>query len=105
MGLDDKNFGFVSQALAAGRIVSGGKVNELPFKPEKGALFSIYVRPKAATNEIDAIVSVQLYQQSNPVEMPVVLNDWSPLVIKEIPAGGISLIEFDVYWGAGSKSE
>lgn len=97
--------GFISEFINGGRIVSHGKISDLTngFMLPSGTPFSIYVRPKGTTTDIDMTLSVRCYQDESASEAPVALNDWSPLEVMEIAAGQNDLLsDYDIYWGSGS---
>ena len=97
--------GYISEFMNGGRIVSHGKVNDLTngFKLQGNNPFSIYVRPKGTTTDIDMTLNVQCYQDEEASEAPFTLNDWSPLLVSEISASQNDILsEYDIFWGSGS---
>lgn len=99
--------GYISDFINGGRIVAHGKVKSLAkgFSLPGDVPFSVFVRPKAATEKIDMIMNVRCSQESVFSDAPFVLNDWSPLSIEAIGADSSILEHFDVYWGSGSAVE
>lgn len=99
--------GYISETMNGGRIVSHGKITDLSqgFKLPKGALFSIYIRPKFSVSTLDTVISVKCYQDGDFSEAPVAFNDWSPLAIREIAPDTEILKTNDVYWGSGQNVE
>lgn len=99
--------GYISEFVNGGRIVSHGKVESLSngFKIGDGIPFSIYVRPKNPTTAIDVVINLKCYQDDQAGNVPVVLNDWSPLLVREISADASLLSYYDIYWGCGSYVE
>lgn len=102
-----KQKGYISEFINGGRIVAHGKVKSLAkrFSLPGDVPFSVFVRPKAATEKIDMIMNVRCSQESVFSDAPFVLNDWSPLSIEAIGADNSILEHFDVYWGSGSAVE
>ena len=100
--------GYISEFVNGGRIVSHGKIESLAngFKiGEDGVPFTIYVRPKNATSAIDVIIRLKCYQDDEASNVPVPLNDWSPLLVREIAPNNTLLNYYDIYWGSGSYVE
>lgn len=101
--------GYISEFMNGGRIVSHGKIESLAtgFKLPNETPFSIYIRPKSASNseDLDVMLNVRCYQDETASEAPVVLNDWSPMAIVEIAPNIEILGEYDIYWGSGSYVE
>lgn len=101
--------GYVSEIMNSSRIVSHGKVAELPFKFTSFNPFSIFIIPKAnvtakviSTPENTGIlVNCRCYQDDTASDLPVLFNQWSEAAIIEIAANAIDLAVYDVYWGAG----
>ncbi|MDR0659088.1 MAG: hypothetical protein LBG18_09210 [Mediterranea sp.] len=99
--------GYISEFMAGGRIVSHGKITDLSngFSLPGRAPFSIYIRPKFASSDIDVVLNVKCYQDDESGEAPIVLNDWSPMAIVDIAPNGDILEQNDIYWGSGSYVE
>lgn len=99
--------GFISEFVGGGRIVSHGQITDLSggFKLPKGALFTVYVRPKFSVSTLDTVMNVKLYQEDGFSPAPVVFNDWSPLVISELAPDTELLKTNDLYWGSGQGIE
>lgn len=99
--------GYISETMNGGRIVSHGKITDLSqgFKLHKGALFSIYIRPKFSVSTLDTVISVKCYQDGDFSEAPVAFNDWSPLAIREIAPDTEIMKTNDIYWGSGQNVE
>ena len=103
------NKGYVSETMNSSRIVSHGKITELPFKFTSFNPFSIFVVPKAnvAAKVISSPINVGLlvdckcYQDDTSSDIPVLFNQWTEAAILEIAEGAIDLAVYDVYWGAG----
>lgn len=96
--------GYISEFMNGGRIVSHGKVESLSkgFKIGDNIPFSVYIRPKLASDEIDTVISLRCYQDEDFSDAPIALNDWTPLAISEIAANNELLERYDIYWGSGS---
>ncbi len=99
--------GYISEFVNGGRIVSHGKIESLEngFKICDGVPFSIYVRPKNATSSIDVLINLKCYQDEEASNVPVPLNDWSPLLVSEIAPDATLLNYYDIYWGSGCHIE
>lgn len=84
------------------RILSKGKVADLSkgFSLE-GKPFSIFVRPKGITMDTSTLVKCQLISDKTDGDFPVPIGDWTPGAIVKISPNGISLEDYEVYWGAG----
>lgn len=84
------------------RILSKGKITDLSsgFSLD-GVPFSVFVRPKDATMEANTLVRCQLICDKTDGDFPVPIGDWTPGAIVKISPNGISLDDYDVYWGAG----
>lgn len=98
----------LSEVMTSGRIVSHGKIEDLTngFSLEPSyAPFTIYVRPKNASDEVDIVASLRGFQDDDFSDAPILLNDWSPLAILEIAPDAINLDNYDVFWGAGDYVE
>lgn len=95
-------YGYISEAVAAGRIVAHGKITDLSngFKLPDGGLFSIYVRPKTTAVDNDVIISVKCYQDEEFGDAPFPVGDWSPLLLREIASNSSVLSDYDIYYGA-----
>ena len=87
------------------RILSHGKITDLSqgFRMADGATFSIMLLPKNGSSVDVELVNCRCVCDKEASELPVTVGDWTPAKIQEIPAGGIDLSEYDVYWGAGEK--
>lgn len=84
------------------RILSKGKVSDLSKVFSLGGTpFSIFVRPNGITMDTSTLVKCQLICDSSDGDFPVPIGDWTPGAIVKISPNGISLDEYDVYWGAG----
>lgn len=94
-------YGYISEAVAAGRIVAHGKITDLSsgFKLPKGGLFSVYVRPKTTAADNDVILSVKCYQDEEFGDAPFPVGDWSPLLLREIASDSTVLSDYDIYYG------
>ena len=68
--------GFISEFMNGGRILSKGKVTDLSngFSLHDELPFSIYVRPKVASNDVDVVINVTCYQEDDSGEAPFMLN-------------------------------
>lgn len=89
------------------RILSKGRITDLSkgFSLKDGIPFSVYVRPKGESTEVDTVVNCRLICDRKAGPFPVPVGDWTPGMIAEISADGISLDDFDVYWGSGETGE
>lgn len=84
------------------RILSKGKVSDLSKGFSLGGTpFSIFVRPKSITMETTTLVKCQLISDKTDGDFPVPIGDWTPGAIVKISPNGISLEDYEVYWGAG----
>jgi len=91
--------------MSAGRIVAHGKITDLSevFSLPHKVPFSIYVKPKAAPEDVDIVLNVKCYQDEDFWDAPVGFNDWTPLAIVEIAPDENILEQNDIYWGAGAN--
>lgn len=84
------------------RILSHGKISSLSSGFDLGgSTFSICVVPKNATMNLGTTVNCRCICDSEASALPVTFWNWTPASIQQIPADGISLSDYDVYWGAG----
>lgn len=84
------------------RILSHGKVSDLSDGFSLGGSpFSIFVRAKALTMELNITVNCKLICDRTASDLPVPIGDWTPAAIAEISPNAVSLEDYDVYWGAG----
>ena len=84
------------------RILSHGKVSDLSGGFSLGGRpFSIFVRAKALTMELNITVNCKLICERTASDLPVPIGDWTPAAIAEISPNAVSLDDYDVYWGAG----
>lgn len=85
------------------RILSKGKISDLSngFKVNDGKPFSIYVRPKEASSDIDLLVRCKCIADREMSEVPIPLNDWTPLALLRLDANAIDLSKYDVWYGCG----
>lgn len=105
------NKGYVSEIMNSSRIVSHGKIAQLPFKFTTFNPFSILVIPKAnvtagviaAPDNAGLLVNCKCFQDDASSNLPVLFNQWTEAAIIEIPADAIDLDVYDVYWGAGAN--
>lgn len=98
--------GFVSQEMFAGRVSSHGKITSLAsaFSLQNGQPFALFIIPKSDGTVPDAttaLVTCKLYQDDNASACPFTCNCWDAPAVREISVNGITLTDFDVYWGAG----
>lgn len=86
------------------RILQHGKVNDLSkgFELPGYEPFSICVVPKSIQPNTGTTVNCRLVCDSEPSDIPVVFNDWSPALIQFLEPNSIDLSQYDVYWGAGN---
>lgn len=99
------NDNYVSEGMFLQRIVSHGQVTDLskPFKLKDEQPFSVYIRPKAATTEVDVMLSARLYKEDECAPVPVTIHAWQELEIVELDSTNKTLLEkYDIYWGAGN---
>lgn len=72
----------INMATGANRIAKSGKIESYPFTLDSiGRPFTIFV--KTNSTEVGTITG-KLYQDSESHEIPVVSNDWTPLMIQSI---------------------
>lgn len=84
------------------RILSHGKISDLSSGFDLGgSTFSIMVIPKNATMNLGTTVSCQCICDKEASDLPVAFWNWTAASIQKIPANGINLSNYDVYWGAG----
>lgn len=96
--------GYISEFMNGGRILAHGKIESLDeeFSLPNNTPFSLYIRPKYSSSNMDAVLSVKCYQDDEFSDAPIGLNDWSPMAIKAIAANTDFLNTYDLYWGAGT---
>lgn len=99
--------GYISEFMNGGRIVSHGKIVDLAngFKLPSQIPFTLYLRPKNGTTDLDTVLSVKCYQDENFSDAPIMYNDWTPLAIVEIAPDNDLLERCEAYWGCGSYVE
>ncbi len=102
-----KQKGYIREFINGGRIVAHGQVKSLdkPFSLPDRIPFSIYVRPKAQTEQLDMTMNVKCWQEKVFSDAPFTLNDWSPLAVEAIGADASILDRYDIFWGSGSAVE
>lgn len=90
--------------MIASRIVSHGLVNgnvKDGIFNLGGTPFTVYLRPKSATSNVDEVVSVKLYQEDAATPAPLSVYDWSPMYITEMEVPESLTNTYDVFWGSG----
>lgn len=99
--------GNVTNEMNATRICSHGKITSLAteFSLPGDVPFSLYVRPKAATDETDVVIPCKLYQDDAASDCPFGFKYWTEPAVKEVSANASLLTDYDVYWGAGDYVE
>lgn len=94
----------ISPVMIASRIVSHGIINgnvKNGIFSLKGLPFTIYMRPKAATNSIDEVLTAQLFAEDVASPAPFPIYDWSPMYISRLQVPESITNVYDVYWGTG----
>lgn len=98
--------GFVSPEMYAGRVLSHGKITSVAaaFKLASGQPFSLFIIPKSdgtVPDAVTALVTCKLDQDDTASACPFTCNCWDAPAVSEISINGVTLTDFDVYWGAG----
>lgn len=98
--------GYISESMGSNRISSHGKITSLAsgFRLDSGNSFSVYIEKKDTSqidNDTNVILSVRCYQDDACSDVPINLNDWTPLAIVEIDSYQSLLDDYDIYWGSG----
>ncbi len=98
---------YYNPTMTAVRVMAHGQITSLTaaFNLGNRPAFSIFVKPKADTDDTVALVTCKCLLDETASPLPVVLNDWSPAYIQEISASGIDLSVYDVFWGASNYIE
>lgn len=92
----------IMEAMQELRILSKGRITDLSKGFSLGgSSFSIFVRPKSVTMETNVLVKCQLICDKSESDFPVPIGDWTPGAIVKISPNGISLDDYDIFWGAG----
>jgi len=90
--------------MIATRIVAHGIVNG-HVKDGKFSLgglpFTIYLRPKSSTSNIDEVMTAKLFNEDEASAAPFSVYDWSPMYISELTVPASITSAYDVYWGSG----
>lgn len=76
------------------------------FKAASGKAFHVFIRPlDGADNDAGEIITINAkpVKNDNPVELPIVLGDWNPVLIEKIAANtgadtDIDLEHYTVYY-------
>ena len=86
------------------RILSKGQVTDLSKGFSLGGKpFSVFLRPKKVTMELNTLIKCKLICDDAAGNFPVPLGDWTPGAVTEISPGAVDLEEYDLFWGAGEK--
>lgn len=87
--------------ILASRITNVVKLDSLDTDYTPKGIFSVLLAPKsgATAEKWDIVTFDAILPHSNTeyVEVPVVIGDWSPIVFKSIKANSIDLTDVDVY--------
>lgn len=86
--------------ILASRITNVVKLDDLTEDYSTKGCFSVLLAPKSDAVERGDIVTFDAilpHSNTEYVEVPVVVGDWSPIVFKSIKANSIDLTEVDVY--------
>ena len=88
-----------SPAMNAGRLGKHGEITSLAaaFSIE-GKYFSICVVPKVASTDVILIAQARLWNDDNASNFPFPINDWTPGIVAEIPAGAINTTNYYIFW-------
>lgn len=91
------------QAMIANRLVSHGIITEAGAFSLGGTPFTIYIRPKANTSDIDVILACKLFQEEEKEasNAPFPIYDWTPMEIISLIVTDEILESYDIYWGCG----
>lgn len=98
-------YGYTSEFMSGGRILSKGQITDLSkgFELPGKLPFSMYVRPKVASDDLDTVIDVVCYQEEQSSSAPFSLQEWSPLAVITITPNNELLNEYDIWWGAGTN--
>ena len=94
----------ISPVMIASRIVAHGIVNGHVVNGKfslKGLPFTIYLRPKSTTSNIDEVMKAQLFNEDAASNAPFPIYDWSPSYISELEVPADIASAYDIYWGSG----
>lgn len=91
--------GFVSETMAASRILSHGQITSLPFSLSSGLPFSIFIIP-VVDSDLPVLVNCKLEQDDAAANCPFNVKQWTEPAVSIIPTAGINLTNYNVYWGA-----
>lgn len=93
---------FVSESMKSGRILTHGKIVELPFS--LGTVpFSIFIIPKTQPEAVvPVLVNCKLILDDESANCPFNINQWTEPAIISLPSDSIDLTLNDVYWGSDS---
>ncbi len=88
------------------RILSKGQITDLSQGFTLGGVpFSVFVRPKNATMEQNTLLNCRLICDTESSSFPIPIGDWTPGAIVKISPNGISLSDYEVFWGAGETTK
>ena len=89
-----------SPPMAAGRLGTHGEITSLAqaFSLGAGKYFSVCVVPKVAGTDTILIAPVKLIFDASASDFPLPINDWTPGMISELPAGAISTTNYRIFW-------
>lgn len=100
--------GNVTNEMAAGRILSHGKIADLTsgFSLPNLIPFSVFIVPTGVGIEHGTVlVNCALYQDNESSVLPINSGNWCEAGIVEIATNAIDLTSYDVYWGSGYSVE
>jgi len=87
------------------RIVKHGQITDLSagFRLPENEPFTICIVPKTIQATHLTTVQCKLVSDTASGALPVIYNDWSPALIKNLEPNSIDLAHNDVYWGSGNN--
>lgn len=89
----------VSHGIINGNVKEGGIFNL------GGIPFTVYLRPKSATSNVDEVLDAKLLQEETASPAPFSVYDWTPMLITEVTVPESILNAYEVYWGSGNYVE
>lgn len=99
---------FVSDEMAAGRVLAHGQITDLTegFSLASKQPFALFIIPKtggSAEGDLTAKVDCKLYQDDVASDCPFTCNCWDSPAVLEIEPTGIDLTVYDVWFGPGAN--
>lgn len=85
------------------RILAKGRITDLSKGFKLGVPFSIFLRHKSGVVETDTIIKCRLICGKTFGDFPILVGDWTPAKIAELPPNAIDTTKYEIFWGASEN--